>query len=67
MCPKLTDYKEKAKEKNEWMTKHGELLITLKEEEIRHLKEVYNARVSKLSPDVLAMMTAKTTTKAKLQ
>ena len=67
MCPKLNKYKEKAKEKNEWKTKHYELLITLKEEEIRHLKEVYNARVIKLSPDVLAMMNAKTTTKAKPQ
>ena len=43
-----------------------DLQILFKEEEIKHLKEHYNARVSKLSPDVLAMMNLETTSKAKI-
>ena len=46
---------------------YDDLLITLKKEEIRHLKEFYNTRMSKLSPDVLAMMNADTTAKTKPQ
>ena len=67
LCAKLDDYKKKAKNCDEWKRKYDELLITLKEEKIRHLKEVYNARASKLSPDVLATMNPDTTTKAKPQ
>ena len=37
------------------------------EEEIKHLKELFNAKLSKLSPDVLAMMSPDTTIKAKAQ
>ena len=50
LCAKLEDYKKKAKKRDEWKRKYDELLIILKEEKIRHLKEVYNARVSKMSP-----------------
>ena len=67
LCAKLNEYKEKAKERNDWKRKYDESLITLNEEEIRHLKEVYNARNSKLSPDSLAIMNADTTVKAEPQ
>ena len=64
---KFDGYKEKAKDRDEWKRKYDELQVALKEEEIKHLKELYNARVSKLSPDVLAMMSPDTTAKAKAQ
>ena len=36
-------------------------------EEMKHLRELYNARVNKLSWDILATMNSDTTSKAKLQ
>ena len=64
LCAEFDEYKEKAKDHDEWKRKY-EIQIAFKEEEIKHLKELYNARVSKLSPDVLAMMSPDTTAKAK--
>ena len=46
--------------------KHDELLINIKEV-MKHLRELYNARVNKLSWDILATMNSDTTSKAKLQ
>ena len=65
LCTKLNELQEKAKDCDEWKRKYEELQIFFKEEEIKHLKELYNARVSKLSPDVLAMMNTETTAKSK--
>ena len=62
MCARFDEYKEKAKKCDEWKRKYDELQITFKKEEIKHLKEHYNARVRKLSPDVLAMMSPVTST-----
>ena len=67
LCVKLDEYNEKEKERDEWKRNYDELLITLKEEELRHLSEVYQTRMSKLSPDVLAMMNPDTITKANTQ
>ena len=67
LCANFEEYKEKAKDRDEWKRKYDELQIAFKEEEIKHLKELYNARVSKLSPDHLAMMSPDTTAKAKAQ
>ena len=65
LCTKLNELQEKAKDCDEWNRKYEELQIFFKEEEIKHLKELYNARVSKLSPEVLAMMNTETTAKSK--
>ena len=67
MCAKFGEYKEKAKDGDEWKRKYHELQIAFKEEEIKHLKELFNAKLSKLSPDVMAMMSPDTTIKAKAQ
>ena len=53
---KLEEYKAIARERNQWKKKKGEMQITLKEEEIKHLRELYMARVSQVSPAVLATM-----------
>ena len=67
LCKRLNEIQEKAKNCDEWKRKYEELQILFKEEEIKHLKELYNARVSKLSPDVLEMMHTETTAKSKTQ
>ena len=67
LCAKFDEYKDKAMDRDEWKRKYDELQIAFKEEENKHLKELYNARVSKLSPDVLEMMSRDTTTMAKTQ
>ena len=45
-----------AQERHEWKKRYDELLIILKEEEIKHLKKLYMAKVGPLSPEVLATM-----------
>ena len=67
MCTRLNELQEKAKDCDEWKRKYGELQILFKEEEIKHLTELYNSRVSKLSPEVLAMINTETTAKTKTQ
>ena len=64
---RLNELQEKAKDCDKWKRKYEELQILFKEEVIKHLKELYNARVSKLSPEVLAMMNTETTAKSKTQ
>ena len=53
---KLEDYKAVARERDEWKKKYYEIRIAFKEEEIKHLKELYMASVSQESPEVLATM-----------
>ena len=53
---KLKEYTAKARERDEWKKKYEDKPIALKEEEIRHLKELFMARVSQVSPEVLATM-----------
>ena len=50
------EYKAIARERDELNKKHDEMQITLKEEEIKHLRELHMARVSQVSPAVLATM-----------
>ena len=52
----LEDYKAIAGERDEWKKKYEDMRIALKVEEIRHLKELYMARVSQVSPEVLPTM-----------
>ena len=52
----LEEYKAIARERDESKKKHNELQITFKEEEIKHLKELYMAMVGQISPEVLATM-----------
>ena len=53
LCAKLEEYKATARERGEWKKKFEHTRRALKEEEIRHLKELYMARVSQVSPEVL--------------
>ena len=45
-----------SREWDEWKKKFEDLQIAYKEEEIKHLEELYMARVSPVSPEVLATM-----------
>ena len=56
LCAKLQEYRAIARERDEWKKKFEDLQIAYKEEEIKHLKELYMARVSQVSPEVLATM-----------
>ena len=56
LCAKLQEYRTISRERDEWKKKFEDLQIAYKEEEIKHLKELYMARVSQVSPDVLATM-----------
>ena len=58
LCAKLQEYRAIAREGDEWRKKFEDLQMTFKEEEIKHLKELYMARVSQVSPEVLATMTS---------
>ena len=53
---KLEEYKPKTQERDQWKNRHNELLITLIEEEIKHLKDLYLAKVGQMSPEALATM-----------
>ena len=56
LCAKLKEYRAIAQETDEWKKKFEDLQIAFKEQEIKHLKELYMARVSQVSPEVLATM-----------
>ena len=56
LCAKLQKYRAISREKDEWKKKFEDLQIAYKEEEMKHLKELYKARVSQVSPEVLATM-----------
>ena len=51
---KLEEYMAIARERDEWKKKFEDMQIAFKEEEIKHLKELYMARVSQVSPEFLA-------------
>ena len=54
LCAKLQEYRTISREKDEWKKNIEDLRIAYKEEEIRHLKELDMAKVSQVSPEVLA-------------
>ena len=56
LCAKLQEYRSISRERDEWKKKFEDLQIACKEEEIKHLKELCMARVSQVSPEVLAAM-----------
>ena len=56
LCAKLQEYRAIARERDEWKKKFKDLQMAFKGEEIKHLKELYMARVSQVSPEVLATM-----------
>ena len=56
LCAKLQEYRAIAREKGEWKKKYEDLQVAYKEDEIKHLKELYMAKVSQVSQEVLATM-----------
>ena len=56
LCAKLQEYTAIARERDEWKNKFEDLQMVFKEGEIKHLKELYVARMSQVSPEVLATM-----------
>ena len=56
LCAKLQEYRAITRERDEWKKKFEDLQIAHKEEEIKHLRKLYIARVSQVSPEVLATM-----------
>ena len=56
LCAKLQEYRAIARERDEWKKKYEDLQVAYKEDEIKHLKELYMAKVSQVSEEVLATM-----------
>ena len=56
LCAKLQEYRAIARKRDEWKKKYEDLQVAYKEDEIKHLKELYMAKVSQVSPEVLASM-----------
>ena len=56
LCAKLQVYRAIARERDEWKKEYEDLQVTYKEDEIKHLKELYMAKVSQVSQEVLATM-----------
>ena len=56
LCSELQEHRTISRERDEWKKKFEDLQIAYKEEEIKNLKELYVARLSQLSPEVLATM-----------
>ena len=56
LCAKLQEYRAIARERDEWKKKYEDLQVAYKEDEIKHLKELYMAKVRQVSPEVLASM-----------
>ena len=54
LCAKLQEYRAIARERDEWKKKYEDLQVAYKEDEIKHLKELYMAKVSQVSQEVLA-------------
>ena len=54
LCAKLQEYRAIARERDEWKKKYEDLKVAYKEDEIKHLKELYMAKVSQVSQEVLA-------------
>ena len=58
LCAKLQEHRAIARESDEWKKKYEDLQVAYKEGEIKHLKELYKAKVSQVSQEVLATMKA---------
>ena len=56
LCAKLQEYRAIARERDEWKKKYEDLQVAYKEDEIKHLKELYMAKVSQVSQEVLETM-----------
>ena len=56
LCAKLQEYRAIARERDDWKKKYEDLQVAYKEDEIKHLKELYMAKVSQVSQEVLATM-----------
>ena len=56
LCAKLQEYRAIARERDEWKNKYEDLQVAYKEDEIKHPKELYMAKVSQVSQEVLATM-----------
>ena len=56
LCAKLQEYRTIARERDEWKKKFEDLQVAYKEDELKHLKELYMAKVSQASPEILASM-----------
>ena len=56
LCAKLQEYRAIARERDEWKKRYEDLQLAYKEDEIKHLKELYMAKVSQVSQEVLATM-----------
>ena len=56
LCAKLQEYRAIARERDECKNKYKDLQLAYKEDEIKHLKELYMAKVSQVSPELLASM-----------
>ena len=56
LCVKLQEIRAIARERDEWKKKYEDLQVAYKEDEIKHLKELYMAKVSQVSQEVLATM-----------
>ena len=56
LCAKLQEHRAIARERDEWKKKYEDLQVAYKEDEIKHLKELYMAKVSQVSQEVLATM-----------
>ena len=54
LCVKLQEYRAISQEKDEWKKKFEDLQVAYKEDEIKHLKELFMAKVSQVSSEVLA-------------
>ena len=56
LCAKLQEYRAIARERDEWKKNYKDLQVAYKEDEIKHLKELYMVKVSQVSQEVLATM-----------
>ena len=56
LSAKLQEYRAIARERDEWKKKYEDLQVAYKEDEIKHLKELYMAKASQVSQEVLATM-----------
>ena len=51
LCSKLQEYRAIARERDKWRKKFEDLQVSFNEEEIKHLKELYLAKLSQVSPE----------------
>ena len=56
LCAKLKENRAIARERDEWKKRYEDLQVAYKEDEMKHLKDLYMAKVSQVSQEVLATM-----------